>query len=453
MSKNKKSTSQDVIKNMLKNKQWLIIKGDNKYDINENVFIELFINQLELKFIGGKFYNINGLLEEDELKQIIIMIIKEDCRTNLKTKVKSIIDAMKIWCSDINFKVPSNEINTLSNTLVINDYGEIKIEDKKVAINVLNVDYMPNIGKPTMFLKYLDELLYQNDIIILQEYLGYCLIASIVAHKSLFIIGKSGIGKSVFGKVLKSIFGYSLLEKQLHKLFDDNNRFAFTNLPLKLIVLDDDVNLSKQLKDSQSFKTIITGINLTIEEKFAHEYNTPIYSRVIGFGNGMLNINKKEQENVLRRFLILETKDIPSNRIIDPFIDEKISEEKNAIFKWALDGLTRLIKNNYQFSFHEEMKERVKNILDSTNIDDNNYIYSFLSDQKYIEIDGFSKSWTEEIYETYKQWAIDNKLKVESTYSFSRALANSYNDFGLEKKEFNKKGTNKQGYIGLKTKI
>ncbi len=49
------------------------------------------------------------------------------------------------------------------------------------------------------------QLLEADDIVCLQEFMGYCLIPSNRGQKMLLIIGKGGEGKSRIGRILKRI--------------------------------------------------------------------------------------------------------------------------------------------------------------------------------------------------------------------------------------------------------
>lgn len=53
------------------------------------------------------------------------------------------------------------------------------------------------------------------------------------------------------------------------------------------------------------------------------------------------------------RQIILTTKEKDKNRRDDPYLIEKLEAEKEEIFLWCLEGLKRLIKNDFQFTVSE----------------------------------------------------------------------------------------------------
>lgn len=69
------------------------------------------------------------------------------------------------------------------------------------------VNYERKEAKPEKWLKFLSELLAEEDIPTLQEYMGYCIIPSNKAQKLLIILRKGGGGKSRIGLVMRKILG------------------------------------------------------------------------------------------------------------------------------------------------------------------------------------------------------------------------------------------------------
>ena len=76
----------------------------------------------------------------------------------------------------------------------------------------------------TRWLQFLNELLYEEDIPALQEYIGYCLLPVTKAQKMLLMVGKGGEGKSRIGLILRELFGSSMYTGSLQKV--ETNRFA-----------------------------------------------------------------------------------------------------------------------------------------------------------------------------------------------------------------------------------
>ena len=72
-------------------------------------------------------------------------------------------------------------------------------EQKKIYEELYNSD----AEKPVRWLKFMEELLNPDDILTIQEYMGYMLLPTTKAQKMMLIIGKGGEGKSRIGLVLR----------------------------------------------------------------------------------------------------------------------------------------------------------------------------------------------------------------------------------------------------------
>ena len=70
----------------------------------------------------------------------------------------------------------------------------------------------------------MEELLNPDDILTLQEYMGYMLLPTTKAQKMMLIIGKGGEGKSRIGLVLRELFGNNMYSCSLQKIEVDAKR-------------------------------------------------------------------------------------------------------------------------------------------------------------------------------------------------------------------------------------
>ena len=68
-----------------------------------------------------------------------------------------------------------------------------------------------------------------------------------------------------------------------------------------------------------------------------------------------------------RRQLILTTKDKPADRTDDPFLVEKMCAELEGILLWCLEGLHRLVQNDFRFTVSERAAANVDTIKRSSN--------------------------------------------------------------------------------------
>ena len=220
---------------------------------------------------------------------------------------------------------------------------------KKVFCNNrLSVSYNPDAPKPLRWLQFLSELLEEDDILTLQEYLGYCLIPSTKGQKMLMLIGRGGEGKSRIGLILNAMFHSAMNVGNIQKV--ETNRFARADLEHRLLMVDDDMDMSA-LPKTNYIKSIVTAeAKMDLERKGIQSYQGQLYVRFLCFGNGSLTSLYDHSDGFYRRQLILTTKERHAGRKDDPFLVEKMLDELEGIFLWCLEGLHRLIANGYSFT-------------------------------------------------------------------------------------------------------
>ena len=175
------------------------------------------------------------------------------------------------------------------------------------------MEYDPAAQPPAVFLDYVNALLEPEDVLTLQEFLGYCCIPTTKAQKMLFLIGSGGEGKSVLTQVLKGVFGTSMTSGSLHDL--ERNRFTLANLEGKLLFLDEDMGVSAT-KESQVQKRLVTAnAPLSIERKGEQAVQAMLTCRLMAFGNVPFSTLYDHSEGAFRRRIILTTKPKQEGRI------------------------------------------------------------------------------------------------------------------------------------------
>ena len=131
-------------------------------------------------------------------------------------------------------------------------------------------------------MKFLSELLEEDDIPTLQEYMGYCLIPSNKAQKLLISLRKRRGGKSRIGLVMRKILGTNMNVSNIQKV--EKITASQADLEYRLLMVDDDMKL-EALKDTSYIKTIVT-----LEDKMDLERKSK---------------QKRKQGNLYVRFLSL----------------------------------------------------------------------------------------------------------------------------------------------------
>ena len=420
--------------------KWLSAEGK----IDEREFCAEFIAAFPIKCIGGRIYSVDGEESGESIKaKIGEMIFQSGIKSGVATKTVNLYEALKLYCHSDPLPISAVEIHVQNG--ILNTNGKFSSQ-KDFCINRLNVEYVPTPGEPKHFLAYLSELLENEDIRTLQEYLGYCLIPSTKGQTALFIIGSGGEGKSRIGAVLNSIFGKAMLTGDFHRV--ESDRFFRYNLINKLLMVDDDMQMSA-LKSTGYVKSIITAETpIDVEAKGQQSHQELLYSRFLCFGNGSPKALYDKSEGFARRLLILTTKPKPPDRVNDPYIADKFIIEKNEIFLWIFKGLKRLIANNFRFTVSERARQ---NLADA--MTENCNIIQFLADENYVLL-GEGETASADLYYYYSLWARRNALEPLKKHTFIAWLHDNQHRYGIQNDNHikNNFGQEVRGFRGIKIK-
>ena len=307
----------------------------------------------------------------------------------------------------------------------------------------LTVTYNPDAPTPKKWLQFLSELLQPEDIPTLQEFLGYCLLPTTKGQKMLMLIGKGGEGKSRIGLVMRSLLGDSMNTTSIQKV--ESNRFSRADLENKLLMVDDDMDMSA-LPKTNYIKSIVTSeCKMDMERKGVQSYQSQLYVRFLCFGNGALTALHDKSDGFFRRQIVLTTKDRPAGRADDPFLVDKLLREKEGIFLWCLEGLHRLIGNNYQFSISGKARENMETVKRSSN-----NVIEFLQSEGYIRFRADSEASSKAIYEVYTRWCDDNAQKPMSANRVSSELAQNEQLYNVEAtNNVHVGGKRVRGFVGI----
>ena len=254
--------------------------------------------------------------------------------------------------------------------------------------------------------------------------LHYCLLPVTKAQKMLLMVGKGGEGKSRIGLILRELFGNSMYTGSLQKV--ETNRFARADLEYKLLLVDDDMK-TEALPQTNNIKTLVTlEDKIDIERKGQQSVQGTLYVRFACFGNGSLHALYDKSNGFYRRQLLLTTKEKPVGRVDDPFLIDKMRNEKEGILLWALEGLHRLIRNNYQFTISERTAANLKEAMEQ-----GNNILGFLKSEGYFEIRQGAKCKSTDFYKVYKRWCLDNLEKPLAASTFIHHLKDNQKSLGI----------------------
>ena len=410
--------------------------------VNEVKFCEEFLREHPMKSVNGTFFTVEGrVTDEDALRREIYEMLKPHFSTGLGKRVNNLLEALRLEAYAPDLPIQRDRIHVANGTLLLN--GTFSSE-REFCRNRLPVAYKPDAPAPETWLRFLGELLHPEDIPTLQEFMGYCLLPTTKGQKMLMLIGRGGEGKSRIGVVLRSLLGSNMATGSIAKI--EASRFARADLEHELVMLDDDMKL-EALPQTNHIKAIVTAeLPMDLERKGQQSYQGDLYVRFLGFGNGSLKALYDRSEGFFRRQIILTTKPKDSNREDDPFIAEKMCAEAEGIFLWCLEGLQRLIANNYHFTVSERARENMAEA-----VSDGNNAVDFMRSEGYIRLKADAEASSREIYAVYKLWCEDNALHALSARSLAAFLNENRREYNLEPTNnlYLPGGRRVRGYFGI----
>lgn len=429
--------------------EWVIVKESKQgvtLKIHEPLFADWFEKKNNLVQINNSFYMDGEKVDDGKVLQLIQEEIEPYIIEGTGRKTENLILTVGNSCRT---QQPDPDIRKIfcagGVTLNIGYDGSVTpVEEDVFTLTRIPVRYNPDADCPVFKGKYLADLFYEEDLPALQEYLGYCLIPCTKAQKGMFIFGEGGEGKTTLGTVTKKLFGHAAVALGIHKL---GERFELANVENKLVCIDDDMQ-TELLSETNVVKQLITAESqMTIEEKGKQRRETYLYSRIFAIGNRHIGSKFDHSEGFYRRQLVIDVR--PKHRTEeedDPFMSEKCCDELEGILNWALEGLQRLIRNNFRFTVSERMQ---KSLTETRH--ENNNVLAFVDDDHAVNVTGmfYDSITSEAFWIAYLLWCKDNGETPVKKRTFSTRLAEMFREKKSNKVP-SEKGTLVNGYIDMK---
>lgn len=394
---------------------------DGKH-VNEVEFSRVFLKKHPLRCVNGRFYSMEGPAEDEAfIRKQISEELQSVITTGLAQRSSSILEYLRLAAYTKPLPLETDRIHFMNG--VWNITGEF-CPTVEFCNNRMQVVYDPDAPAPVRWLAFLGDLLETDDILTLQEYMGYCLIPSTKAQKMLMIIGKGGEGKSRIAQVMLALMGNAMNISSIQKV--ETSKFARADLEGKLLMIDDDMDMNA-LPKTNYIKSMVTAEGkMDLERKGKQSYQERMYCRFLCFSNGALSALYDQTDGFYRRQLILMAKERPAQREDDPYLTEKLVAELPGILLWCLEGLQRLLANNYQFTVSNRAAENMTAMRK-----DNNNILQFLDSEGYIAFKPDAVASSKLLYEAYVLFCEDNALKPYSAHRLHVEMSQHASRLGI----------------------
>ena len=413
-------------------------------EIDEMAFCQDFNALYRLLWVDGAFFSWRGMEPEERVRKWIYDTIKPYYGTRLTARVNTLAETLKMETRMEDFPQSESAIHCRNGTY--NAVSETFSTQLRQCRCRLPVDYNPQAPQPEGWLAFLNDLLEPEDILTLQEFMGYCLVPVNYAQKMLLIIGNGGEGKSRIGIVASHLFGSNMVNGSLTKL--EKSPFARADLQHRLLMVDDDLQM-EALTTTGIIKSVITAEQpLDLERKGVQSHQGKLHCRLMAFGNGNLRSLHDRSHGFFRRQIILTARPRPADRKDNPYLAQELTGELEGILLWCIQGLNRLLNQDMAFTLSAAAHRNLEQAMA-----EGNNTLDFLRSQGYIRMDPAGEISTRQLYDLYRDWCQDNATSPLSCKTFSSSLQMNSDRLGIQYTNRIPGGNNRlvRGFRGIRS--
>jgi putative DNA primase/helicase len=355
-SKNKTHIEYDVFKMILERYQLKCLKGDlYLYSDNKGCFFELKDFEVRTLVRSGWSNKIESLLS--------------------KSRVDDIIDRLKSY-SDI--QITEDDLDPYPNLINFHDCV-LDIETGKILkhspnycfTSFIDANYNKKRSRGENFMNFINQCTEgdKEKIDQIQQILGYTIGNYTNAKRWFAFIGEPHTGKSTILDLLTEIIGGDYTSNvPLHEL---SSRFSLADLFKKKLNVCGEIN-DGALKNINTLKALTGNDRVRADVKYKAAINFINKAKIIMAGNTMPQIQTLDNTTAFidRILFVVFNNTIPEHKR-DYKLKEKLIAEKDYIAQWAVEGLYRLISNNFIFpessdsiGFKKQYQNEMSNIND-----------------------------------------------------------------------------------------
>ena len=378
----------------------LILEADNRnYAVTKD-------NQ-EIFIYNGSYYEPNG---ESVIKERVQYYLNDLKGLNyIKGEVTGFIRNHH-YIDREEFNPPTNLINVKNGIYDIKTKQLIPHTPDYYFLNEIPVNYDPE-AKINKIKDFFDTILNVEDITIIQEFLGDCLLRAYPYKKALMCVGETDTGKSQLLSLLGIFLGKkNTSNKTLQELCKD--RFAKAELYGKQANIAADIG-QNTVANSNAFLMLTGGDRLDAQRKMQQPFTFDNYSKLV-FSCNKIPETENKTNAYYNRWLVIEfSYQIPEGEKIPDFYKTLISEEElSGLLNFAITGIERL-EAQRGYSKHRSLED-VKTFMEKGS----NPIREFID--TYIEHDAEGELTKTHVYDCYLEFCKQMGYPAKESNAFSR---------------------------------
>lgn len=384
------------------------------------ILVEHIMKTIHIIYSAGMFYMYENGVYHSVSDETIGRIIQShlDPETAKHTQIMDAQNQLriKVACDTSMLNLETMIINVQNGLLDVRTRNLSPHSPDVLSTIQLKVSYDPGADCPrfkTFLYDSMEGDATQVDLI--QEILGYCLVPINPAQVSFVLVGAASAGKSVLLRVINDLLlGRENVSNIPWQSLAD--RFKAANLFGKLANIFADLP-NKSIDDDGFFKALCGEDIITGERKFKDEFTFMNFAKLL-FSCNSLPKNYADRSDGFYRRLVLVTfnHSVPVDQR-DPFLLDKFRAEVDGIFLFALDGLTRLMTNDYRFSLSQVNMDRLQQYREESDS-----VLAFMHEN--CEIGASYCVGSTELFNAYETYCKEGGMKPFAHKTFVQHLIN-----------------------------
>jgi len=345
------------------------------------------------------------------IKEEMTKILGEEVRSRFYNDVAFYIQGQTYFDRPKN---PPNKLVVFNGVLNV-ETGQLELFNSDEFLTIrIPVTHDPNTECPQT-VKFITEVVGEDQVPIIQEWIGYCLWQAHPIHKALMLTGEGANGKSTLLNLIKKFLGSENVSAiSLQALCE--NRFAPAQLYGKLANLCADLP-DKSLSRTGMFKMLTGGDTVAAEQKFKDIFSYVNFAK-LAFSTNKIPETHDDTIAFFRRWIIVTCNNCFPPEKADPNILEKTAtpQELAGLLNWALKGLKKLLDKG-DFSISKTFEE-----LRSQYIAASNSAKAFIEECLEYNQSHETKIPEEELYRTYIHYCRGNNLPTMRKANFTQNM-------------------------------
>lgn len=283
-------------------------------------------------------------------------------------------------------------------------------------INAIDFDYDPDPEPPERWIRFLEQLWGDDleSVELLQEWMGYSLVADTSQQKMLLMVGPKRSGKGTVGRVLTRLVGAGNVVGPTTSSLAGS--FGLQSLIGKSLAIVSDARFSGENVGVVVERLLcISGEDtLTVDRKFLGSVTMKLPTRFMFLTNELPRMNDASGA-LAGRFVILRLLKSYYGQE-DTALTQSLMAELPGILVWAIEGLKRLRARGH-FVQPQAVSDAVQEMEDLASP-----VMAFVRDS--CEVGAGHRTWIDDMYDAWKRWCeSDGRNSVTSKQVFGRDLA------------------------------